>query len=480
MTADSGLDAVVVGAGPNGLAAAVTLADAGLGVRVYEMAQVVGGGCRTAEVTLPGYRHDVCSAVHPLAQASPFLNALPLADHGLEWVHPDVPVAHALEGGRAVAIERSLEATVASLGSDGPRYRRLVAPLVSRWDRTTSLAFGTVLSAARHPVSGARFGVRGVRSARRLARRFDDPATRGLLAGLAAHAAAPLGRPFTGGVATVFAATAHTGGWPFARGGSQAIVDALASHLRSLGGEIVTGAPVGSLAQLPRARALLLDVMPGALVRMAGDRLPERYARRLLRYRHGPGVFKVDWALTGPVPWTAEACRRAGTVHVAGTFEEVASAISAVNTGEVSDHPFLIVAQPSVVDSSRAPLGGHTLWGYAHVPNGWDGDLTDGIEARIEAFAPGFRDLVLARSVRGPAAFEEANPNYVGGDIGGGAAGVGLQAVFRPAIRAVPWATPDPAVFLCSSATPPGAGVHGMCGYHAARTALRRVFAKVR
>jgi phytoene dehydrogenase-like protein len=469
------LDAIVIGAGPNGLTAAVTLARAGLSVRVYEAADVAGGGARTEELTLPGYRHDVCSAVHPHGVGSAALRALPLAEHGLEWIEPDVPMAHPLADGTAAVLAHSVADTAASLGADGPAYQRLVQPFVGRWDELAADVLGPVFRVPSHPSLAARFAVRGAASTRRLARGFESVGARALLAGLAAHAIAPLGAPFMGGVALTFALAAHSHGWPVARGGSQAITDALTSYLRALGGEVVAGHRVESLVELPPARAYLFDVLPRALLDIAGDRLPARYASRLRRYRAGPGVFKVDYALSEPVPWTADACRRAGTVHVGASYEEIDDALIAVTQGRPPDRPFLIVAQPSLFDGTRAPAGRHTLWAWGQVPYAWQGDLTSAVEGQIARFAPGFRDVVLGRSTAGPPQLEARNANLAGGDIAGGAF-VGMQALFRPVVALVPYATPDATLFLCSSSTPPGPGVHGLCGYHAARAALRRVF----
>jgi phytoene dehydrogenase-like protein len=471
------LDAVVVGAGPNGLAAAVELARAGRSVLVLEAADAVGGGARTAELTLPGYRHDVCSAVHPLAVASPFLRALPLAEHGLRFVHPELPLAHPLDDGAAAVLHRSLDETAAALGADGAAYARLVGPLVRAADAVAETALSPPLRLPAHPAVAARLAVSGVRAAAALAaRRFRGTAARALLAGSAAHAMLPLERAGTAGVGLLLQTLGHAVGWPVAVGGSQAIADALTAHLRALGGEVATGREVRTLADVPPARAVLLDLTPRRVLAVAGPALPERYRRALRRYRYGPGVFKLDLALAGPVPWLAPGCRRAGTVHVGGTLEEIGAAERAVAAGRMPERPFVLVAQQSLVDATRAPAGRHTLWAYCHVPPGSDADAGPAIEAQLERFAPGFGQLVLARRARGPAELEADDPNRVGGDIAGGAADL-RQLLARPVLRASPYRTPDPALLLCSSSTPPGPGVHGMCGFHAARTALRGVLA---
>jgi phytoene dehydrogenase-like protein len=470
------VDAIVVGAGPNGLTAAVTLARAGLSVRVYEAAEAVGGGARTEELTLPGFRHDPCSAVHPLGAGSPVFRALPLAEHGLEWVHPDLPLAHPFPDASAAVLDRSVAATAASLGVDRDAYLRLVAPLADRWDELAEDVLRAPLAGLpRHPLLLARFGLRGAAPAALLARLFRGEHARGLLAGLAAHVIAPLTAPATGAVALLFALAAHAGGWPFPRGGSQAIADALAGLLTSLGGRIETGRPVRALTDLPPARAYLFDTTPEDLAAIAGDALPPRFAARFRRYRHGPAVFKVDYALSEPVPWTADACHRAGTVHLGPSLGEIDGALRAVRRGAPPDPPFLITSEPTLFDPSRAPAGRHVLWAYGHVPNGWRGDLTEAVDNQIERFAPGFRDTVLARAISGPAEVAARNPNNVGGDIAVGRCDR-LRLVFRPRLAPVPYNTPNPAIYLCSSATPPGPGVHGMCGYHAARSALRHAF----
>jgi phytoene dehydrogenase-like protein len=470
------LDAVVVGSGPNGLTAAVTLAQAGLQVRVFEAADKAGGGTRTEELTLPGFRHDVCSAVHPFGVGSPALAALPLADHGLEWMHPDLALAHPLLDGSAAVLARSVDETVASLGRDDRTWRRLVGPFLGRWSQLAGDVLGPItMGLPRHPVLLAHFGLRAVWPVQLAARAFREDRTRMLLAGIAGHAIVPPTSPLTTSVGLMLALAAHEVGWPVARGGSQAIADSLISYLDSLGGGVDTGRLVTALDQLPPARAYLFDVMPRHLAAIAGDRLPRGYRAKLGRYRHGPAVFKMDYALADVVPWKAEECRRAATVHLGASLGEIGGALAAVASGRPPDPPFLIVAQPTIVDPSRAPAGRHVLWAYGHVPPGWRGDLSTAIEDQIERFAPGFRDLVLARSASGPPQLEAHNRSMIDGDIAGGVF-QGRQMLFRPVVARVPYATPDPTIFLCSAATPPGPGVHGMGGYLAAQVALRRVF----
>jgi phytoene dehydrogenase-like protein len=470
-------DVVVVGAGPNGLAAAITCARAGLGVLLLEGRPTVGGGARSAELTLPGFVHDVCSAIHPLALASPFLQALPLAEHGLSWSFPDCELAHPLDGGRAAVVDRRIDVTAATLDGDGDAYARLLAPLV----RDAAALYEDALAPLglpKHPLVLARFGLQAMRSTSALARgHFEQAAARALFAGCGAHSFLPLGAPFTGAFSLILAVAAHAVGWPCARGGSQRIADALAGYFASLGGVTRTGRTVASMSDLPPARAYLFDVFPHALARIAGERLPAGYRAALLRYRHAWGVFKLDWALHAPIPWSAPGARGAGTVHVGGTLEEIEASEAAVARGEHPERPFVLVAQQSLADSSRAPVGSHTGWAYCHVPFGSTLDRTTAIEAQIERFAPGFRDCILARHAMSSADYEAYNPNNVGGDIAGGANDA-VQLFARPVARRVPYATPAPDVFLCSSATPPGGGVHGMCGYFAARVALRRVFGK--
>lgn len=466
-------DVVVVGAGPNGLAAAVTLAREGYSVRVLEAEAEIGGGARSEERTLPGFLHDVCSAVHPLAVASPFLRELPLERLGLEWVHPGAPLAHPLDDGPAAILERSIDATAAGLESDGAAWRDLFGPLVEDWDRVVEVALGPPLPPA-HPGAALRLARAGLRSAHGLAdARFEGPAARALLAGMAAHSTLRLDRRPTAGVALLLGAAGHAVGWPFPRGGAGRIAGALAAHLTELGGEIETGRRVDSLEELPAARVTLLDVTPAQLLAIAGPALPGWYRRRLEGWRYGPAAFKVDWALDGPVPWADPACARAGTLHLGGTFEEVAAAEAAVARGRVPERPFVLLAQPTVFDPTRAPAGRHVLWGYTHVPRSSIAGALEGIERQIERFAPGFRDRVLARAVLDPAGLERHDANLVGGSIGGGLQDLG-QTLARPIPGPRPWVVPVRGLYLCSAATAPGAGVHGMCGHLAARVALAR------
>jgi phytoene dehydrogenase-like protein len=467
-------DAIVVGSGPNGLAAAIALAQAGRSVLVLEAAATVGGGTRTAELTLPGFKHDVCSAIHPLALASPFLRKLPLAEHGLEFAHPEIPLAHPLDDGTAVALYRSVDETAAALGPDGDAYRELMAPLARKWKALTGDLLGP-LRLPHHPFADARFARAGLRSASGFARsRFAGAPARALFAGNAAHAMRPLESRATASFGLMLQLLGHAVGWPAAVGGSQAITAAMTSLLRSLGGEIETGREVRSLSELAAARAVLLDLTPRQILAVAGADLPARYRRALRRYRYGPGVFKLDYALAARVPWTAPECRRAGTIHLGGTLEGIAEAERLVADGRHAARPFALVGQQSLFDPTRAPSGAHTLWAYCHVPNGSHADMREAIESQIERLAPGFRNLIRACHVMGPAELETYDANYVGGDINGGAADL-RQLWARPAVRRVPYATPDPRVFVCSSSTPPGGGVHAMCGWHAARAALRGV-----
>ncbi|MGW8743435.1 phytoene desaturase family protein [Streptomyces sp. NPDC055794] len=465
------LDAVVVGAGPNGLTAAVELARRGFSVAVFEAQGAVGGGARTEELTLPGFRHDPCSAAHPLGINSPAFRDLPLERYGLEWLHPALPMAHPFLDGSAAVLSRSVAETAASFGArDAGTYRRLVERFLPRWDTLARDFMSLPLTALpRDPVTLARFGLVGLPPSTWLMRRFRDERAKTLFAGLVAHVMAPLGGFATGAIGLVFALAAHARGWPVARGGSQAISDALAGHLEDLGGTVHTDYVVKRLDDLPPARAYVFDTSPTALARIAG--LGNHYAG----YRYGPGVFKIDYALDGPVPWTAEAPRRAGTVQIGADSAEIGAALNAASrAGRAPDAPFLITVQPSVADPTRAPAGKHVFWAYGHVPNGWTGDLTDAIERQLERFAPGFRDRVLARATAGPPELAARNANYVGGDIASGAVS-GLQLLLRPKLSLFPYTTPHPAVFICSSATPPGPGVHGMSGHNAAKAVWRRL-----
>jgi phytoene dehydrogenase-like protein len=467
-------EAVVVGSGPNGLAGAITLARAGLDVTVYEAADSAGGGARSGDLLGTGLTYDVCSAVHPFGVSSPFFERLDLGAHGLEWVHPRVPVAHPLDGEPAVLLHRDIGATALGLGPGGVAWRRLVGPLARRWDRLAADVLGPVLHVPRDPLGLAVLGIGGVWPASLLARRMlRGRRGEALFAGLAAHSVLPLDAPFTAAVGLVFGATAHARGWPVALGGSQAIVTALLGHLRSLGGRVVTGQPVETLEELGGARVVLLDVSPRQFVALAARRgLPGRYRRAVERFRQGAGVHKVDYVLDGPVPWRDERCLEAGTVHVGGTFEQIAAYERAVHEGRHGSHPFVLVAQQSLFDRSRVTGGREVLWAYCHVPHGSDRPMGEAIDAQVERFAPGFRDRIVARLDTGPAALERANANYHGGDISGGA-NDRLQLFMRPVPALVPYRTPLPGVYLCSASTPPGAGVHGMCGHHAARRALR-------
>jgi phytoene dehydrogenase-like protein len=465
------VDAVVVGSGPNGLAAALTLARAGLSVDVLEGAATPGGGCRTAELTLPGFHHDVCSAVHPLVLASPFFRALDLSARGVKVLNPPVAFAHPLDGGRAGAVVRSVEDTAADLGPDAAAYRRLFAPLARDIDLVLPTVLGPLRAPPRHPLAMARIGLPGLLPAARLAQRFRTDEARALLAGAAAHSMLPLSTPLTGSYALLFVALGHAYGWPVIEGGSYRVVEALLAELADRGTPVRLGHWVKGLEELPKARAALLDVSPRHLAELAADRLSSSYRRALGRFRYGPGVFKLDWALSGPVPWEAAPCRQAGTVHVGGALEEVAAGEADVAAGRHPERPFCLVAQPGVVDPTRAPAGQHTLWAYCHVPSGSTVDMTERVEAQIERFAPGFRDLVLARATTTAVDEERSNPNYVGGDITGGAATL-RQTLFRPTVRWDNYRTPTAGLYLCSASAPPGGGVHGMCGYWAADRAI--------
>ncbi len=467
------MSAAVIGAGPNGLAAAVTLAEAGLAVTVFEAEAVPGGAARTLELTLPGFRHDVGASVHPTGAGSPCFARLPLAHHGLTWVHPPAALAHPLDDGTAVLLLRDLSDQVEHLGRDGGAWWRMMEPLARNWWQLTEDAFQPIGQVPRHPLLLARLGVPGALPAHRLAQQaFESERTRALLAGLAGHSFLPLTHPFSASFALMLAAAAHAVGWPVARGGSQSIVDALIAYLRSLGGEVRTSSPVESLGDLGDFELALYDTTPGQMLRIAGSRLSSVDHRRFAGFRSGPGVFKVDYALREPIPWRAKECSLAGTVHLGGTLEEITASEQAFTEGRCAEQPFVLLVQPSLFDGGRAPLGLHTAWAYCHVPNGSTEDMLPRIERQIERFAPGFRECVLVRHVLNPAGLQSIDRNLVGGDIGGGACD-GLQMFLRPSWRY--YATSDPRSYLCSASTPPGGGVHGMCGYNAARMALRRL-----
>jgi phytoene dehydrogenase-like protein len=470
-------DAIVVGSGPNGLAAAITLARAGIHTLVLEAKETPGGGCRTAELTLPGFHHDICAAIHPMGVASPFFQNLPAAELGLEWLHADIPLAHPLPDGSVATLHRSLQATGESLANDALEWSRLFDPFLQNSTRL----FPEILRPLRgtsHPFLMAKFGLLGLRSCEYIVKsRFNSEPARALFAGCAAHSFLPLNTPGSASFGLVLALTAHAVGWPCARGGSNRIIDAMVNYLRKLGGEVRVNSPVSSMSDIPNSRVVLFDLSPRQIAAIAGPELPATYTRQLLRYTQGPAVFKIDWALRQPIPWRNPECARAGTVHVGGTFQQIAASEAAAWTNQPAEHPFVLVAQQSAMDPTRAPAGQHTGWAYCHVPHACPIDMTDRIEAQIERYAPGFRDTILARHTMSPADYERHNPTMLGGDITGGANTL-RQSFFRPVPRWNPYTTPNPRLFLCSSSTPPGGGVHGMCGYWSAQSALRRLTAK--
>lgn len=469
-------DAVVVGSGPNGLSAAIVLQQAGLSVLVLEARAAIGGGTRSAEITLPGFVHDLGSAIHPLAAGSPFFQSLPLDQHGLEFIFPPVSAAHPFENGTAAALTGSVAETAESLGSDAKTYRKLFDPIVRHWPTMAASILGP-LRFPDHPIDMALFGLNALPPITLLAKRFKTPEARGLLAGMAAHSIQPLTNLTTSAIALVLMTAGHLRGWPLPKGGSQAIANALGSYLKSLGGQIETERLVGSMIDIPPANAILFDLTPKQVLRIAGDRFPALYRKQLERYRYGMGVFKIDWALDGPIPFTAPECRQAGTIHLGGTLEQITQAEQETANGRHPDRPFVLLAQQSLFDPSRAPAGKQTAWAYCHVPNGSTVDRTAAIEQQVERVAPGFRDRIIGRHTMNTAQIEAWNPNYIGGDINGGIIDIS-QLFTRPTLSLTPYRTGDPALFICSSSTPPGGGVHGMCGYHAARTALHDVFGR--
>jgi phytoene dehydrogenase-like protein len=468
-------DAVIVGSGPNGLAAAITLACKGLSVLVLEAKDTIGGGARTAQLTLPDFHHDICSAIHPMSVVSPFIRSLPLAEHGLEWAWSPAAIAHPLDDGSAATLEVSIDATAARLGADEETYRDLMKPFAAVAGNVFDDILRPIvaLPPPKHPITLARFGILGLQPATHLANRFTTTAARALFAGAAAHSFLPLEHAGSSSFALALMLAGHATGWPAAKGGSAAITSAMASYLKSLGGEIRTNHFVRSMRDVPESRVVLFDVTPRQLANIAADELPSRYLKKLQRYRYGPGAFKVDWALDGPIPWRNAECARSATVHVGGTLEEIAAHERAVFHGRMTEKPFVLCAQQSMFDATRAPAGQHTGWAYCHVPNGSTEEATEWIERQIERFAPGFRDRILARHTINCAQYEEHNPNMIGGDIAGGANTM-MQFLTRPFPRIDPYATPNRRIFICSSSTPPGGGVHGMCGYWAAQSALRQ------
>ena len=467
-------DAVVVGSGPNGLAAAILMQQQGLKVLLIEGKDTIGGGMRTGELTLPGFKHDICSAIHPMAAGSPFFKTLPLREHGLEWLYPEVDAAHPFDNGTAAALTRSLEDTARSLGADEQNYLNLIGAVVRNWPDLAPDLLGP-LSFPTHPLKLVEFGLSAIQPSTWLANKFKTTEARGLFAGMAAHSIQPLTNVATSAIALVLMANGHLGGWAIPKGGSQSIASALGNYFRSLGGEIQTGTYISSLRQLPSAHAVLFDITPRQLLQIAGHKFSALYKWQLERYRYGDGVFKIDWALDAPIPFTAEACRKAGTVHVGGTLEEIVAGEQASANGKHTDKPYVLLAQQSLFDNTRAPEGKHTAWAYCHVPNGSSKDMTAIIENQVERFAPGFKERILARHTMDTAQIQEYNPNYIGGDINGGIIDI-TQLFTRPVLRLSPYKTSAKGLYICSSSTPPGGGVHGMCGYHAAQKALKDVW----
>lgn len=467
-------DAVIVGSGPNGLAAGILLQQQGLSVLIIEGKDQIGGGLSTQELTLPGFKHDVCSAIHPMAVASPFFKTLPLNEHGLEYIYPTLAAAHPFDDGTAAVLEQSIQKTAANLGGDAKAYQLLMQSVTAAWPLIDKDALGP-LHFPSHPLAMAGFGLKALTSASYFVDRFKEKHARGLFAGMAAHSIQPLNNLSTTAIGLVLMATGHLKGWPIPKGGSASIANALGSYFKSIGGTIQTGTFISDLQQLPSAHAVLFDITPKQLLKIAGHRFSNIYKWQLARYRYGMGVYKIDWALDGPIPFKAEACRQAGTIHLGNTFEEIAEGELQTSKGFQAEKPFVLLAQQSLFDQSRAPEGKQTAWAYCHVPNGSTQDLTGIIEKQVERFAPGFRDRILARHTMDTAQMEAHNPNYVGGDINGGILDIG-QLFTRPALRWSPYKTSARGLYICSSSTPPGGGVHGMAGYNAAKQALKEIF----
>ncbi|MBD1391495.1 phytoene desaturase family protein [Mucilaginibacter glaciei] len=467
-------DAVIVGSGPNGLASAILMQQNGLSVLLIEGKEEIGGGLRSAELTLPGFMHDICSAIHPLALASPYFKTLPLANYGLEYIQPTIAAAHPLDGGTAAVLLQSIGDTARLLGKDEVAYKSLMQSVTTNWPLIDADVLGP-LHFPKDPLALAAFGLKALPPATLLAQQFATREAKALIAGMAAHAMQPLSNVATSAIALVLMATGHLGGWPIPKGGSNRIANALASYFTSMGGQIETGRYITSLDQLPSAHAVLFDVSPKQLLQIAGHKFSSIYKWQLERYRYGMGVYKIDWALDGPIPFTADACRRAGTIHIGNTFEEIRNAEQQTANGKHPDKPYVLLAQQSLFDNTRAPKGKHTGWAYCHVPNGSTKNMTDIIEQQVERFAPGFRDLILGRHTMDSEQMEAYNPNYIGGDINGGVIDIG-QLFTRPVLRASPYTTSAKGLYLCSASTPPGGGVHGMCGYYSAKKALKDIF----
>ena len=467
-------DAIIVGSGPNGLSAAIALQQAGLSVLILEAKDTIGGGLRSAELTLPGFVHDICSAIHPLAAGSPFFTTLPLEQFGLEYIYPELAAAHPFDDGTAAALTRSVEDTAETLGIDCESYRNLLNPLVKNWPGMVKDLLGP-LHFPKHPIDMAAFGLNALRSATSLVAKFKTKEARGLWAGMAAHSLQPLSNLGTSAFGLVLMATGHLKGWPVPKGGSKQIANALSSYFLSIGGKIETGMPVRSMKDIPASNVVLFDLTPKQILEIAGERFSPIYSWQLRRYRYGMGVFKIDWALDGPVPFTAPECCKAGTVHLGNTFEEIAMGEEMTNAGVLPEKPFVLLAQQSLFDPLRAPEGKHTAWAYCHVPNGSEKDMTQAIENQVERFAPGFKDLILAKHTMNTREIEAYNPNYIGGDINGGVIDIG-QLFTRPVLRSSPYRTSAKGIYICSSSTPPGGGVHGMCGYNAAKQVLKDIY----